>query len=765
MGEQFSFTLSGYKPDQPRSHMQKTILERRKSEDTRDQLEPRVGSDWDDEIPEEHFDKWRTIYHHLTELNNLELPRWIGTDATATLSEIHGFADASSVAYAAVVYLKTVSKSGKITISLLTAKSKVAPVKPLSIPRLELSAAVLLSRLICFVQCSLRVEISRCVCWTDSTIVLAWLKQHPSQWKTFVANRVSEVQTNVPAASWRHVPTQGNPADCASRGLLGRDLKGFKLWWQGPNWLRCSPDNWPTNVATAHSDVEMEHKRVVHSAIPLPEWDLIDKFSSWLKLIRVTAYIQRFISRCRGVGTKNSALTSHEIQRAKVFWLQHVQSTLFSQELNALKNQCQISKKSALLSLHPFLDEDGLLRVGGRLKNAPIPFATRHPIVLASHPLVSLLIQHIHIRSLHAGLQLTLATLRREYWVVRARTVVKAILFKCVTCTREKASSPSQLMGDLPVSRVTPPARSFQHCGIDYAGPVVVRTSGGRGVKSKKAYIALFVCLASRAIHLELVGDYTTSAFLDAFSRFCARRGLPESMHSDNGTTFVGADRELQRAYQAVLRDPNFQNTTASDRITWHFLPPSAPHFGGLWETGVKSVKYHLRRVLKSDTLTFEEFSTLLCRIEACLNSRPLAPIKDTPDDYNTLTPGHFLIGSAVNVSPEPSVLDVNENRLSRWQRVRQLTEGFWCRWQDDYINTLQQRSKWRTLQSPVKVGQFVLLKNSTLPPCKWELGRITQCHTGADGLVRVVTVKTAGSEFKRPIVKICCLPVDIEKQ
>ncbi|XP_011883969.1 PREDICTED: uncharacterized protein LOC105571107 [Vollenhovia emeryi] len=287
-------------------------------------------------------------------------------------------------------------------------------------------------------------------------------------------------------------------------------------------------------------------------------------------------------------------------------------------------------------------------------------------------------------------------------------------------------------MGDLPVSRVTPPAQNFQHCGIDYAGPVVVRTSGGRGVKSKKAYIALFVCLASRTIHLELVGDYTTSAFLDAFSRFCARRGLPESMHSDNGTTFVGADRELQRAYQAALRDPNFQNATASDRITWHFLPPSAPHFGGLWEAGVKSVKYHLRRVLKSNTLTFEEFSTLLCRIEACLNSRPLTPIKDTPDDYDTLTPGNFLIGSAVNVSSEPSVLD--------------------------------QRSKWRTLQSPVKVGQLVL-KNSTLPPCKWELGRITQCHTGADGLVRVVTVKTAGSEFKRPIVKICCLPVDIEKQ
>ncbi|XP_025265602.1 uncharacterized protein LOC112638317 [Camponotus floridanus] len=167
-------------------------------------------------------------------------------------------------------------------------------------------------------------------------------------------------------------------------------------------------------------------------------------------------------------------------------------------------------------------------------------------------------------------------------------------------------------------------------------------------------------------------------------------------IYSDNGTTFVGADRELASVFRATKKDSNFLNQAASQKITWHFIPQSAPHFGGLWEVGVRSVKYHVRRVVGAHTLTFEEFSTLLCNIEACLNSRPLASLTDSIDDYNPLTPGYFLIGTPLNANPEPSLLNINENRLSRWQLVRQMTERFWKFWQSDYLNTLQQRVKWR---------------------------------------------------------------------
>lgn len=501
--------------------------------------------------------------------------------------------------------------------------------------------------------------------------------------------------------------------------------------------------------------------------MPPTQWDLASRYSSWSKLIRVTAYIFKFLNACRprvdsySSESPGQALSSFECGRATTFWIRVVQAELFSDEIRLLNTGKNVAPKSPLAALRPFLDRDGVLRVGGRLRLAPLPYNVRHPILLASHPLVSLIALQSHLRALHGGLQLTLRSLRHEFWIIRVRSIVKAVIHKCVVCCRERAAPPAQLMGDLPKARVSTPSRPFSNCGVDYAGPVKVRSSAGRGIKSRKAYIALFICLATRAIHLELVGDYSTPSFLGAYKRFSSRRGLPSAMYSDNGTTFVGADKELQSAYQSAIRDPDFQNKTACDQVSWHFIPPSAPHFGGLWEAGVRSMKHHLCRVLGDNTLSFEEFTTLLCKIEACLNSRPIAPLSDSFDDYESLTPGHFLIGSALNVPPEPSLLHLNENRLSRWQLVRHITERFWKLWATDYVNTLQQRSKWRTIEPNLKIGQMVLVRNATLPPCKWELGRIAQLYPGPDGLTRVVTVKTATSEYKRPIVKLCLHPIE----
>ncbi|XP_029054184.1 uncharacterized protein LOC114881530 [Osmia bicornis bicornis] len=188
----------------------------------------------------------------------------------------------------------------------------------------------------------------------------------------------------------------------------------------------------------------------------------------------------------------------------------------------------------------------------------------------------------------------------------------------------------------------------------------------GRGHKSTKAYIAVFICLTIKAIHIELVSDYSSSAFLAAYQRFVSRRGFPVAMYSDNGTTFQGANRELTSAYHSVIQNSDLRNNLASRGVAWHFVPPNAPHFGGLWEAAVKSLKHHMKRTIGSYTLTFEEMSTLLCRIEACLNARPLAPMYECIDDCQALTPGHFLIGTPLVAPPEPSVLELRDNRLSR---------------------------------------------------------------------------------------------------
>ncbi|XP_039315440.1 uncharacterized protein LOC113004411 [Solenopsis invicta] len=727
--------------------------------------------EWDEPLSSDLVDQWETIRSSLLELDGLQLSRWTRRGSATPACELHGFSDASNYAYAAVIYLRLASVDGEVSSAMLVAKARVAPIKSLSVPRLELAAAVLLARLMEFVIESLQLSHVPCHCWTDSTVVLAWVSQHPSKWKTFVSNRVSEIQTRLPSATWRHISTIDNPADCASRGIPGRQLASHPLWWHGPPWLKLPSSQWPDLVKHPETSMERTLKRQVLLARPIEPWDLATRFSSWPKLLRVTAYILRFVSRIRrrdpppvDMRESPSSLAAAEISRAKTFWLKALQAELFPRELNALTNRAPLSTKSELLPLHPFLDKEQLIRVGGRLGQAPVPTRVKHPILLASHPLVRLIIQNVHLRYFHAGIQLTLSILRGEFWVVRARSVVRSVLHRCVACARERAVSPAQLMGNLPSVRVSPPARAFLHCGLDYAGPIAVRALSGRGVTSHKAYIAVFICMATRAVHLELIDGYSTPAFLGAYARFVARRGLPESMYSDNGTTFVGADREMTASFRAALRDPAFLNKIASDSISWHFIPPAAPHFGGLWEAGVRSVKHHLRRVVGAHTLTFEELSTLLCGVEACLNSRPLAPLTDSLDDYEPLTPGHFLIGAALTSRPEPSLLSVNENRLTRWQLVQQLKERFWKLWQSDYINTLQQRAKWRRIQLPgIKLGQMVLLRNPLLPPCKWELGRVSQCHPGSDGLTRVVTIKTAFAEYKRPLSKICVLPVEID--
>lgn len=421
-----------------------------------------------------------------------------------------------------------------------------------------------------------------------------------------------------------------------------------------------------------------------------------------------------------------------------------------------------MAKASPLIALNPYIDTEELIRMRGRLERSDLPYSAKYPIILRSHPLLTLIISHAHEKTLHGGPQITLTYLRSEFWILRARATVRAILYQCVKYAPERAAISEELMGNLPEVHVHKSSRALEHTRVDYAGPILVRTAPGRGRKAHKAYIALFVCMTTKAIHLELVSDYSSAAFLACFNRFVSRRGLPNIMYSDNGITFQDAERELVASYNAAIRDSNFLNKLSIDRVSWHFLPPVTPHFGGLWEAGVRSVKYHLKRCIGSHTLTFEEMNTLLCRIEACLNSRPVAATSDSLDDYRALIPGHFLIGANLVAIPEPSVLELSENRLSRWQLVQRLSEGFWKSWVSDYLHTLQQRPKWRVIHRLARIGQIVLVRNPLAPPSHWELGRITACHPGDDGLTHVVTVKTTHSEYKRPIVKLCFLPIDI---
>ncbi|XP_070527750.1 uncharacterized protein [Cardiocondyla obscurior] len=289
-------------------------------------------------------------------------------------------------------------------------------------------------------------------------------------------------------------------------------------------------------------------------------------------------------------------------------------------------------------------------------------------------------------------------------------------------------------------------ARPFTNSGLDYAGPFSLKTWKGRAARTYKSYIAIFVCMATSAVHIELVTDYSSSAFIAAFKRFTGRRGICSTLYSDCGTNFVGANAELRRLFDSTSSElKEIAALILNNGTEWKFNPPAAPHFG---ET----------------VLTYEEMSTVLIQIESTLNTRPLCPITEDITDSSALTPGHILTGGSLAIIPEPDLTREPTSRLTRWQMLKQLLDKFWKRWSTECLQRYQAKSKWHHPSHVLKVGSMVLVIDERYPPGKWPLARVTQVHPGNDGLIRVVTLKTASSEFKRPITKVCILPMDANK-
>jgi hypothetical protein len=442
-----------------------------------------------------------------------------------------------------------------------------------------------------------------------------------------------------------------------------------------------------------------------------------------------------------------------------------IQKRSFAEEYHQLSTGGGIQKNSTIRNLSPFLDENGVIRVGGRIRNENLAYNQKHPVLIPkNHNVTEAIIRHFHVKNLHSGTQSTLASIRQQYWPIAGRNKIKQIIHKCISCFRAKPIIAQQKMGDLPVKRLEP-ARPFINSGLDYCGPILIKTHRGRGKqKTIKAYVCLFICLSTKAIHIELVSDLTADTFLDALKRFVSRRGTVKSIISDKATNFIKANKDLIDLHQFFQNSEisrKLVTTLSNENIQWKFIPPRTPNFGGLWEAGVKSVKFHIKRVVGETVLTYDELYTLLTRIEACLNFRPLVPMSNDPNDLTAITPGHFLIGEALTAPLEPDLIELKINRLSRHQLLEILRQHFWKRWRTEYLSYLQGRTKWQSPSPSLQPGDLVLLVEDNVPPLCWPLGRIQQVHPGSDGNVRVVTVKTNRGTYKRGVRKVCVLPIE----
>lgn len=712
---------------------------------------------WDKELPQSLQDSWQSYQNQLPLLNELRIDRLIICPSPTSV-QLHIFSDSSEKAYGACAYLRSTDSNGLIKNALLTSKSKVAPLKQQSIPRLELCGALLAAELYKKISNSLPTSMQTFF-WVDSTTVLNWL------------NRVSKIQLATKDCTWNHIAGKENPADILSRGATPESLLNSTLWWRGPEWLQLESSEWPIEQ---HNDSQTSTTLREARKAPAPALNvhrepsfidgLVAKFSNYQHMIRVTAYCKRFLRNCRkrprNLFVGNGAfLSSAEIRASEFTLIGLIQQQAFPVEWAQLSKKRPLATKSKLRWFNPFMSEEGVIRIGGRLTNAQQSFDSKHQILLPAHHSASrLLVKQVHERNLHAHPQLLLTLLRNRYWIIGARSLARNVVHNCVACFRAYPKRVEQFMADLPSSRVTA-VRPFAISGVDYWGPLLLRPATRRSA-ARKAYVAVFVCFCTKAVHMELVVDLTTAKFMQAFRRFTSRRGFCSQIYSDNGRNFVGASNELRRLLKSNEFRQAFAQECSNNAIEWHFNPPKASHFGGLWESAIASAQKHLFRVLGPHKLDYDDMETLLIQIECCLNSRPIIPISDDPTDIQPLTPGHFLIGSPLKAVPDVDVSAIPFNRLHRWQQTQKIFQDVWKRWSTEYLSSLQPRTKWCKAPVAIETGRLVILLDENVPPMHWPTARITDVHPGPDGVTRVVTVRTSNGQYTRPVSKICLLPL-----
>lgn len=734
---------------------------------------------WDENIPLDLAKTWHQWCSEISHLKRITIPRRYDEDndikikcdetsAKATVErEMHVFTDASEKAYCAAAYLRCIKGNGECTTSLIASKTKVAPLKKMTIPRLELMGALIGARLGKFISNKLHVS-DKMYFWTDSMITFHWIRSSSKQWKPFVENRVSEIQSLTSPENWKHCSGKENPADCGTRGLSAQALQEEVLWWHGPEWLKTGAQTYEIEpqVINENDDVleyVVQNTTIDQNCIVLPLFDL-HKYSGLNKALRITAWIQRFVYNARTQKKRNGQLCTEEIQQAEQYWIKHTQSNSFPKEMDSLMKNTNMDRHSKIISLKPFLDEYGLLRVGGRLQETNWSFTQKHPYILPGNEVFSeLLIRKAHEDVMHSGLQATLNQLRERYWILKSRQMTKNCVKCCLICRRARVKAGQQVSAPLPKERINE-AQAFEITGVDFAGPIYVKP------ENKKAYIALFTCAVTRAVHLELVSDLTTDAFLLAFKRFIARRGICSVIYSDNAKTFKKAEKDLKLLWTFMNGKP-LQELFTDKRITWKYIVERAAWWGGMWERLVRSVKTCLRKVLGKSYLEFEELQTLICEVEAVINSRPLSYLHTDITEPSPLTPAHFLTGQRITTLPSYPLHDFSSEKTNaiqinkRLQYRQRLSTHFWNRWKKEYLMELRSAhhvSNTFNQSIPFKIGDVVLIHDYKQPKHMWKMGRIDETFMGRDGKIRSCAVRLpSGFVLKRPVQLLYPLEVD----
>lgn len=709
----------------------------------------REGTDWDEPISEELRVEWQEFVMELKNIEKIRIPRRYATiEPSESRVTLVTFVDASEQAFSASAYFQF-SQGDGVEVSQVMAKSKVAPTKRLTIPQLELQSAIIGVRLAETIKKLHDFEIHEILFLSDSATVLLWISSSEYNFKTFVAARVGEILEFTNQAQWYKVSTKLNVADDGTKWSDPSMGDVSTRWFQGAEFLRSPREEWPIAPAKSlrkSADVEAHTVLMVrppkNAREPVP--DFIDGIgarfrSNWPSLVRVTAFCLRSIAIGKKINKKfEKFITPIEYEAAEIFIFKKIQRDAFADELDMLENDKTAIGSSQLASFSPFLD-DGLIRVGSRVQKARVSFAARNPAILPNkHPLVDVLIAHIHDKSLHIGEDNIVAGLLGRAWVINGRAAVRRVKRACQLCRVRRAHPKMPLMGQLPLGRLDFGEKPFTHVGLDAFGPYFVKI----GRSSVKRYGLIFTCMTFRAVHLELIEDMSTEACIMAIRNFLVRRGWSRNFYSDNGTNFVGADNSLKRDVGS-LKSSLGEEAAKKFHIHWHFIPAYSPWMGGAWERLIQSVKKCLDFVLNEETPSESVLRNALVEAEYWINSRPLTHVPVDHEDAMPLTPNAALFGDeGSQLSTTMGIFDnASQYSTKASRRARHLVDKFLSRWVSEYLPSLMRREKWNRPAEPVKEDDIAILIDPSQPKKCWSKCRIVKVHPGTDGHIRSVDV------------------------
>ncbi|XP_058817888.1 uncharacterized protein LOC131681196 [Topomyia yanbarensis] len=668
---------------------------------------------------------------------------------------------------AAVAYFRF-EEEGKVECAMIGSKTRVAPLKFLSIPRLELQAAVIGARLAECIVKSHRMKIVRRVFWTDSRDVVCWSRSDHRRYSQFVAFRISELLDTTQVDEWRWLPTKANVADEGTKWKRLPDFRPSSRWFRGQDFLWESKSKWPGDNRDQGSTIEEIRPSVLHHTVTEPLVSF-ERFSKWKRLLRSMAYVHRFImnlrKRTEGTTTELGPLTQEELKLAESTIYRMVQKQAYPDEMRLIRKndsnanpwERTLPKTSPLYKLSPAIDNHGVLRMRGRINACEwVDEATKNPILLPRRNLVTnLVLADYHASYRHQNHHTVLNQVRLKFNIPRLRSEFDRVRRDCQRCKIRQSRPQPPAMGNLPPARLAAFQRPFSYTGVDYFGPMSVLV----GRRTEKRWGVLLTCMTTRGVHIEIAYSLTTDSCILAPRNFIARRGIPLEIISDRGTNFVGASRELRENLERV-DEKKLMIEFVSPNTKWTFNPPAAPHFGGCWERLIHSVKktmsdFDLPRLPSDEILR----STLM-EIEMILNTRPLTDITLENDDEPPLTPNHFLLGTSDGTKPPIAFNDGPIELKQSWKMAQLYADHFWKKWVTEYLPTLTRRTRWFLPVKPIQEGDLVVIVDCNLPRNCWPRGRVVEAVQAKDGQVRRVTVQTASGLLQRPASKVAVLDV-----